>query len=128
MVKHCCWGVCVSDSRYTDREHMTEVTCIPFPKPFSQPDTCQRWVNLCGRQNFAVANVNKSTYICSKHFVLGRSTEQHPDPLPAAWTSFDVERAHRKKRRVLSRQKNGNAPERKKLVLYLSSYLTILWI
>ena len=103
MVKHCCWGVCKSDSRYADREYMTGVTWFPFPKPFSQPEKCQMWVTLCGRKNFMFANVNKATYICSKHFVSGGPTVEHPDPLPAAGTTIDVERAQRKKRRVLSR-------------------------
>ena len=116
MVKHCCWGVCKSDSRYADREYMTGVTWFPFPKPFSQPEKCQRWVTLCGRKNFTVANVNKATYICSKHFVSGGPTVEHPDPLPAAGTAIDVERAQRKKRRVLSRVEHGsNGPDEKKI-------------
>lgn len=117
MVKHCCWGTCRSDSRYAESEHMEGVSWFPFPKPITQLEKCQRWVKLCGRKNFTVANVNKSTYICSKHFLSGRPTEEHPDPIPAAGTSLDILRAQKRKRRVLVRVNSGNVlgPEEKKI-------------
>ncbi|XP_052707529.1 uncharacterized protein LOC128182817 [Crassostrea angulata] len=117
MVKHCCWGTCRSDSRYAEGEHMEGVSWFPFPKPITQLEKCQRWVKLCGRKNFTVANVNKSTYICSKHFLSGRPTEEHPDPIPAAGTSLDILRAQKRKRRVLVRVNSGNVlgPEEKKI-------------
>jgi len=34
--KRCSWGICNSDSRYEDRQHMTGVYFIPFPKPTTQ--------------------------------------------------------------------------------------------
>ncbi|KAK3085080.1 hypothetical protein FSP39_003199 [Pinctada imbricata] len=109
MVKHCCWGTCRSDSRYADREYMSGTTWIPFPKPFSQPDKCRRWVDLCGRKGFSVAKVNKGTYICSKHFIEGKPTSDHPDPLPAVGTSYDIQRAKKRKRRVLIRSSANKA-------------------
>jgi hypothetical protein len=64
MHLHCCWGTCVSDSRYREEG----VTFIPFPKPKSFPKQAKKWIVLCGRKNFKVRNITKNTYICSKHF------------------------------------------------------------
>lgn len=64
-----------------------------------------------------VANENKYTYICSKHFLSGRPTEEHPDHIPAAVTSLDILRARRQKRRVLVRVNSENVlgPEENKI-------------
>jgi hypothetical protein len=89
--KHCCYGVCNSDSRYMDREHMHGVFFIPFPKPKSNENKCKRWIAACGREHFTVDNIKKWTYICSKHFVGGKGpTENHPDPVPATYTPAQV--------------------------------------
>lgn len=84
---------------------MHGVTWIPFPKPIRQFERCKKWVDLCGRKHFTTTRVNKATYICSKHFVDGRPSENHPDPLPAIGTSYDVMKAAKPKRRVLKRVK-----------------------
>ena len=82
--RHCCYGVCNSDSRYADREHMQGVTWLIFPKPHLDAEKCQRWVAACSRENFTTDKVTKWTYICSKHFVGGHGpTEEHTDPIPA---------------------------------------------
>lgn len=90
---------------------------FPFPKPIMQLEKCQRWVKLCSRKHFAVAKENKYTYICSKHFLSGRPTEEHPDPIPATGTLLDILRAQRQKRRVLVRvnSKNVLGPDEKKI-------------
>ena len=89
--KHCCYGVCNSDSRYADRSHMENIQWIPFPKPKRQQEKCMRWVRACGREDFSVEKVRKWTYICSKHFVGGNGpTEKHPDPIPATYTPQQV--------------------------------------
>ena len=80
---HCCYGLCNSDSRYSDREHMQNVSCILFPKPHKEVEKCKRWVLACGWENFTV-EINKWTYICSQHFVGGAGpTLDIPDPIPA---------------------------------------------
>ena len=82
---------------------MNGVTFIPFPKPKTQLEKCQRWVRLCGRQYFTVESIRKETYICSKHFVGGNGpTDAHPDPLPAVSTNFE--------RHILSSKKKRKAP------------------
>ena len=65
---------------------MGRVYFIPFPKPFTHPEKCKRWVQLCGRphKDFNVEKVVKYTYICSKHFVGGAGpTAMYTDPIPA---------------------------------------------
>lgn len=87
---------------------------FPFPKPITQLEKCQRWVKLCSRKHFTVAKENKYTYICSKHFLSGRPTEEHPDPIPATGTLL---RTQRQKRRVLVRVNSENVlgPEENKI-------------
>ncbi|XP_021163678.2 uncharacterized protein LOC105939306 [Fundulus heteroclitus] len=82
--KHCCYGVCRSDSRYAHRDHMKGVFFIPFPKPRSLAQKCQRWIRACNREGFTAQNVTKYTYICSLHFVGGKGpTAEFPDPITA---------------------------------------------
>lgn len=89
--RHCCYGLCRSDSRYQDRDHMKNITWIKFPKPHRDRERCEKWVHACGRVNFTVKNVNKWTYICSKHFVGGNGpTPDSPDPIPASFTPVQV--------------------------------------
>ena len=91
MVKHCCFGTCTSDSRYQDRPEMEGVFFIPFPKPKSLPERCARWIKACSREGFCQDNVNKYTYICSKHFVGGQGpTKSDPDPISATASQSKV--------------------------------------
>jgi len=103
-VKHCCYGDCNSDSRFFwKRPEMEGITFIPFPKPKTQLQKCERWVRLCGRKYFTVSSIRKDTYICSKHFVGGNGpTEEYPDPLPAVSTEFE--------RRLLSSKRKRKPP------------------
>jgi hypothetical protein len=85
-VKHCCYGTCNSDTRHTHRGDMKDVYFIPFPKPITQREKCERWIKACGRptEDFNVQKIKRCTYICSKHFHGGKGpTELHPDPIPA---------------------------------------------
>ena len=85
-VKHCCYGVCNSDTRYRHRESMKDVFFIPFPKPITQKEKCERWIKACGRhsEDFNLTKIKRSTYICSKHFIGEKGpTPEHPDPVPA---------------------------------------------
>jgi len=84
--KHCCYGTCNTDTRYRDREDMDGVFFIPFPKPITRMETCEKWIKACGRTNedFNINSIKRSTYLCSKHFVGGKGpTEKNPDPIPA---------------------------------------------
>lgn len=84
--KHCCYGTCNSDSRYRERETMEGVFFIPFPKPLTRKDACEKWIKACGRpeEDLNLGKIKRSTYICSKHFQGGKGpTEQNPDPIPA---------------------------------------------
>ncbi|XP_076349849.1 uncharacterized protein LOC143246664 [Tachypleus tridentatus] len=97
--KHCCWGSCRSDSRYSGKESMRGVVFIPFPKPRRSREKCERWVRACLRKDFSIQNVTKNTYICSKHFVDGTGpTQDHPDPVPANYTSGQIRRFSRKRK------------------------------
>ena len=89
--RHCCYGLCRSDSRYKDRDFMENVSWIVFPKPHRDMEKCKKWVHACGRANFTAEKVNKWTYICSKHFVGGNGpTAEFPDPIPASFTPIQV--------------------------------------
>ncbi|KAL5012385.1 hypothetical protein ScPMuIL_010936 [Solemya velum] len=59
---------------------------IPFLKPKTQLEKCERWIKNCGRpkEQFNISRVTKDTFICSKNFVGGNGpTVDHPDPIPA---------------------------------------------
>ena len=74
--KHCCYGICNSDSRYNHKEHMKGVFFFQFPK---QPkknvtakhpklakkllDKCKRWIHACGRPKYDF-NIQRITIIC----------------------------------------------------------------
>jgi hypothetical protein len=89
--KHCCYGICNSDSRYQHKDYMQGVEFIRFPKPWMDLEKCKRWINACKRSSFTTDNVKKDTYICNKHFIGGKGpTEDHPDPVPATATTIDV--------------------------------------
>ena len=122
-MKHCCYGDCNSDSRYVGRREDMEGVCfIPFPKPKTQLEKCERWVRLCGRKFFTVENIRKETYICSKHFVGGKGpTKEHPDPLPALATSFERNRllSKRKRKSPLKRPNIHKPSKRKRLAFDL---------
>ena len=83
---------------------MQGVYFIPFPKPPKETikkknpkmaktllDKCKRWIHACGRpkEDFNVKKINRSTYICSKHFVdQGGPTDEHPDPIISRQVGF----------------------------------------
>ena len=46
MPKHCCWGLCKSDSRYPQKYPKSGITWIPFPKPKTFPEKAKRWAWL----------------------------------------------------------------------------------
>ncbi|KAK6175898.1 hypothetical protein SNE40_014274 [Patella caerulea] len=103
--KHCCYGTCNSDSRYPDRPSMQDVFFIRLPHSKKDPEKCSRWVKACSRKKFDEGKVNKDTYICSIHFVGGKGpTEDHPDPMPATATKYDVEKLEKKPRRRVKRR------------------------
>ncbi|XP_048051502.1 uncharacterized protein LOC125271507 [Megalobrama amblycephala] len=88
MVKRCSYGTCNADSRYPER--LGNIQFHPFPKPATNLEKCMKWIRLCGwpHQQLSLDKLrNHSTakhiYVCSKHFVDGRPTPAHPDPLPA---------------------------------------------
>ncbi|XP_060595511.1 uncharacterized protein LOC132749669 [Ruditapes philippinarum] len=118
--KHCCYGLCNSDSRYNDRDYMQDVFFIPFPKPKSNELKCNKWISACGRKDFTVNHIKKWTYICSKHFVGGKGpTDNHPDPLPATYTPLQVEKFSRKRKAPTPRA----APVSKKTLFEVSEAL-----
>ena len=89
--KHCWFGVCKSDSRYSCKEHMQDVFFIRFPKPHKELDKCKRWARNCGRQGFTFESIKKDTYICSLHFVgCAGPTADFPDPIPASYSDEKV--------------------------------------
>ncbi|XP_077996416.1 uncharacterized protein LOC144449712 [Glandiceps talaboti] len=106
--KHCCYGVCRSDSRYSDRDHMKDVFFIPFPKPTKDFEKCRRWTKSCRRDNFGPENVSKDTYICSLHFIGGSGpTDLNPDPIPAVFSPEQAEKISRKRKAPKPRSTNS---------------------
>ena len=93
MGKHCCYGLCNSDSRYAHLDHMKNVYFIPFPKPKSHLTKCNIWIQACHREGFTVESVSKDTYtcMCSKHFIGGAGpTDINPEPIPATASKEQV--------------------------------------
>jgi len=104
MVKHCKHGTCKSDDRFLDRES-APVNFFVFPKPCkdfkllekdptlkiehceSTCETCSKchqWINSCGLVGFTkLSQLSQTLYICSKHFVDGKPSENHPVPVSA---------------------------------------------
>ena len=103
--KHCCYGLCKSDSRSKDYNEQCNFYFISFPKPCIamkqgkivqeklkyhvkgclKCKKCAKWVRLCGLSDERFNSINKvkkDSYICSLHFV-GESgpTEAYPDPI-----------------------------------------------
>ncbi|ESO85261.1 hypothetical protein LOTGIDRAFT_167837 [Lottia gigantea] len=121
--RHCCYGTCNSDSRYSDREYMEGVFWVPFPKPKRKLEKCLRWLRACRREDFPVEKVTRWTYICSKHFVGENGpTNSHPDPIPATFTPKQVDKFSRKRKPPTPR----SAPVSKKILLDVSEALVSL--
>ena len=117
--KHCCWGVCKSDTRYPDR--MPEgTTFFPFAKPGrlregmtkweqdeakKRTDRAKRWLHACGRKDFAnTKQITKDTYICSLHFEdPSGPTEENPDPILATLTEKEAESRMKRRRKLKER-------------------------
>ncbi|XP_063436315.1 uncharacterized protein LOC134717752 [Mytilus trossulus] len=95
MVKRCVWGTCNSDDRYKHKPHMLGVEFFPIPKPKTRLEETLQWVKACGRKDYAVSNVNKHAYVCSKHFVDGRPTTQHPYPIMATPSKQTVHKSRK---------------------------------
>ena len=88
--KHCSWGICLSDSRYTDK--LPPATFfIRFPKPGKVKESmtdwekkkemektlkAKKWLHACGREAFSrTKHIKKDTYMCSLHFVGGKGLQ-----------------------------------------------------
>lgn len=95
--KHCAHSTCNSDSRYYGKEYMNNVTFVKFVQPNEDLEKCKRWVQACRRQHFSVKNVSSHMYICSKHFVGGKPSEDYPDPLPPGKMDFLEKKRSRKR-------------------------------
>ena len=73
---------------------------IPFPKPSQGIERSQRWINACSRANFTVDKITRNTYICALHWPGERGpTDEFPDPLKANFTTREVLKASRPKRK-----------------------------
>ncbi|XP_017572500.1 piggyBac transposable element-derived protein 4-like [Pygocentrus nattereri] len=86
MVKRCCWGTCESNTKYPER--LDGVVFVPFPKPPKNVEKCKLWIKLCGRPHslLNISSITRDTYVCSKHFVDGKPTAEHPHPVDASST------------------------------------------
>lgn len=91
VVKHCAWGDCRSDNRYSFKENMQGVDFVKFPSKHTDVDRCKKWVKACGRANFTLDKVTRDTYICTKHFYSGNGTFKYPDPVPYGITGPEME-------------------------------------
>jgi hypothetical protein len=95
--KHCCYADCKSDSR----RPQCDVNFLQFVSNVKEPCRAKRWVHLCGRKDFTVANITRFTYICTKHFredVTDLNPRSNPDlePLPASSSQSVVVRPQSK--------------------------------
>ena len=73
---------------------------IPFPKPSQGIERSQRWINACSRENFTGDKITRNTYICALHWPGERGpTDEFPDPLKVNFTTREVLKASRPKRK-----------------------------
>ncbi len=49
---------------------MKGVTFKRIPTVKQDAEKCSTWVTACSRDKFTVNDVDKTKYVCSKHFVL----------------------------------------------------------
>ena len=117
VVKHCCYGLCTSDSRYPEK--LPEGTKFYFKfYPFTKPgyiketmtnwekekqnqrtEKARRWLKACGRKDFnSIEQITKHTYICSLHFI--DPIEENPDPVHATSMTERVGKRKRPKERL----------------------------
>ena len=105
--KHCCYGLCKSDSCYP-KTFPEGTEFIRFPKPrkitdsmtewqkkqeSAKTDKAKRWLHACDRkgQFDRVEQITKDTCICSLHFVGGKGpTDNNPDPYPARLSETEI--------------------------------------
>ena len=113
--KHCCWGLCTSDSRYPERlppgvfffkiskvgnikDSMTK--CEKLQQSL-RTDKCKIWLHACGRKFFPTYKVKKDTYICSLHFIGGKGpSEENPHPICASHSKDQLEKNNKRKRKL----------------------------
>ena len=116
--KHCCWGNCTNDTRYPHK-FPPGTYFMPFPKvgrikesmtqweknrQNERTEKAKKWIHACGRKNFGIKNITRSTYICSIHFVGGHGpTEADPCPLLATLTEGEKNKKLSRKRKQPTR-------------------------
>ena len=127
--KHCCWGLCKSDSRFPDRLP-GGTTFLRFPKPGKIRENMSEWeklkarrdmekakccIHACGRKDFTkVEQIKKDTYICSIHFVDGKPTEANPEPMFGHLTEREQTARMKRRNAPLDRQGKEAPPPRKR--------------
>lgn len=81
----CCYGTCTSRIRSLKCKvkGAEGIFFVKFPSKKGDSERCKKWVLACGRMNFTVESLDKSSYICSRHFLgFNGPTEENPDPIP----------------------------------------------
>jgi hypothetical protein len=63
-IKRCCWGECKNNSRRTDNG--LPCSFLPFPKPFTQLQACEAWLQSCGRPHLSIGKITNYHYVCSQ--------------------------------------------------------------
>ncbi|XP_076337288.1 uncharacterized protein LOC143239740 [Tachypleus tridentatus] len=75
---HCCVIGCKSDSRYNfPDQNGTLLKFFGIPNVITRKDVHNKWLEVIRRPSL---NVSRNTRICSRHFVDGRPTVEHPFP------------------------------------------------
>ena len=133
--KHCCWGLCKSDSRYIEKTPVT--VFINFPKlgkikdsmtewekgqAMLKTEKAKRWVHACGRTKFTLNNITKDTFICSLHFVGGKGpTDDNPHPINATLTDIEARKVETRKRKKPTERTQHIIPKKMKCDNVLNS-------
>jgi hypothetical protein len=74
---YCVAEGCTSDTRKKGRYgFMADVKFFPFPT-LKQPKVRRKWLDLLRRRDF---NPSRHDRVCSRHFIDGEPTPQHPYP------------------------------------------------
>ena len=121
--KHCCYGICTSDSRYPEK--LPKGTYfLNFAKPgkvnegmkkwqkdkqAQKTERAKRWIHTCGRKDFhSITQITKDTYICSLHLIDPSDKSQDPIIATSSIERTTPKRTGRKRKNIDINFQNEN--------------------
>ena len=99
---------CNSDDRKRGKYgFMADIEFFPFPSSKTNKKARNKWLDLLRRENYEPTYQHR---ICSRHFVDGRPTEQHPYPELFAYNGYKRSENTRSAMSIQKRMKQSIQP------------------